>query len=94
MGDLISYLLHNRRLRNNVSNSHSESSMNEPIVDDKLDVRKDVSTRLWPKILPNDMDQTASCSTYYTFRDVATHNFAILDYDCVILDSKHIVTFL
>ena len=94
MGDFILYLLHNLRLCNNVSNTHCESSMNEPVVNDKLDVRKNVSTSLWSKVLPNDMDQTASCSTDNTFRNVAAHNFAIFDYNSVILDSKHIFTLL
>ena len=94
MGDLILYLLHNLWLCNNVSNAYSESSMDEPIVHDKLNVRKNVSTSLWPKVLPNDMDQAACSSTDNTFRDVAAHHFAIFDYNGVILGSKHIVTLL
>ena len=93
MQNLLLDLSDNLWLSNNVSNTHSETSMYEPVVNDKLNVGQNIGTSLWAKILPDNVDETTSGRSYNSLCDDSLENFTLLDDHCAIVGIDEIASF-
>ena len=85
MCDLLFDLSHNIWFSDDICDSDCETCVYEPVVDHELDVGEDICAGLWTEILPNDMNEAASCSSNDSLRDNARDNFTFLNYHSLIL---------
>jgi hypothetical protein len=63
---------------NNVLNTDSHTSVYQPVVHHKLNVRQDVTAGHRPDILPHDVDQTTGRVTHIAFLQETAHQLTLL----------------